>query len=268
MALTHQPKQESHLFFFIALSAALLIAATESSSAQELGVVGSYIYWLIRILIEATLFFAFREVVERYLFPSSNVITSSAVAFVLSLVPFVLTITAFDLILGYPELGLENPKMAEHGRLAEFGLEIIYLSDNHFALCLLLSASRLFKFGSDNDSIEAPQVSEATFLQSLEPKLDGNILWITAQEHYVKIVTTRETRTVLHRFSDLVRDLRNYPGMQIHRSHWVAYEAITGMEKSGQTMKVSLRTGDDIPSQQNLSFATGKTTRNKHPHSG
>ncbi len=245
MVLSNLLQRESRLFFFIALCSAMLIAATESSSVQGGDVLGAYAYWIIRILTEALLFFALREVVERYLLPKHSALVTSTVAFFLSLVPFVLTITAFDLVLGHPELGLGNGENAGHGRIAEFGLELVYLSDNHLALCLLLSASRLLKF---HRPCETEQISpEVTFLQTLEPKLSGDILWITAQEHYVKIVTTKETRTVLYRFSDLVRDLYTYPGMQIHRSHWIAYEAISDIEKSGQTMKVTLSTGDILP---------------------
>ncbi|SCA56047.1 putative LytTr DNA-binding domain family [Candidatus Terasakiella magnetica] len=245
MAVSNRLRQESYLFLFIALSCAFLIAASQSSPTQGGGVIGGYIYWVLRILIEAFLFFAFREVVERYLLPNKSAITTASMACALSLIPFVLAITAFDLILGYPELGIEDSGTTEHGRLAEFGLELVYLSDNHFALCLLLSVFRLFQFNGPNETKK--QLDEEGFLQTIDPQLHGDILWITAQEHYVKIVTTKESRTVLHRFSDLIRDLSSYPGMQVHRSHWVTFDAITDLEKSGQTMKVILSTGDIIP---------------------
>ncbi|MDV7340082.1 LytTR family transcriptional regulator DNA-binding domain-containing protein [Terasakiella sp. A23] len=243
MALTHVLKQESRLFFFTALCAALLIASTEPTTTKGLGVMATYAYWLLRILTEAFLFFAIRDVVEGYLLPNKSVIMTAVVAFVLSLIPFVLAITAFDLILGFPELGLENGDSTQPGRLGEFALELLYLSDNHFALCLLLSAPRLFKKLRN----EATAQQGATFLETLEPKLKGDLLWITAQEHYVKITTSEETRTVLYRFSDLIRDLHAHPGMQIHRSHWIAFDAITDVEKSSQSMKVTLSSGAIIP---------------------
>lgn len=245
MNLTNLHQRESQLAFFIALSAALLIAATESSLASEIGLIGSYLYWIGRILTEALLFFAFREVTERYLLPKQSTAITSAVAYGLSLFPFVLAITAFDLILGYPELGLRGNLPLEQGLLKEFALELLYLSDNHFVLCCMLSAARLFN--QDNIEKAPPQKTASSFMQSLEPKLSGDLLWIKAQEHYVQIVTSSERKTVLYRFSDLIRDLDTYPGMQIHRSHWVAYAAIAEMEKSGQSMKVILTTGDSLP---------------------
>lgn len=245
MAFTNLLQRDGRLFFAVALFSAMLIAATESSSVKGGEVVGVYAYWIIRILTEALLFFALREIVERYLLPKHSALMVGAVAFVFSLVPFVLIITAYDLILGYPELGLGNDTMVEGDRFTEFALELFYLSDNHLSLCLLLSASRLFKF--KNPDVTTMKSSDVSFLQTLEPKLKGDILWVAAQEHYIRIVTTNEARTVLYRFSDLVRDLNNSQGMQIHRSHWVAYDAITGQDKSGQTMKVTLSTGDVIP---------------------
>lgn len=245
MTLKDLLQRESRLFFFIALCSALLIAATESSSVQGGGMIGAYIYWVVRILIEALLFFAMREVVERHLLPNRSALVTSAASFLISLVPFVLAITAFDLVLGNPELGLENTANGDGRRVTEFLLELFYLSDNHLALCLLLSASRLFGLRVAQNPREEP-VRE-TFLQSLEPELGGDILWIAAQEHYVKIVTTAETRTVLCRFSDLVRELNVFPGMQVHRSHWVSFGAVADFHKAGQSVKVTLSTGDIIP---------------------
>lgn len=245
MNLYNLHQRENQLSFFIALSAALLIAATESSFTSEIGLIGSYLYWIVRILTEALLFIAFRDAVERYLLPRKSIVITGAIAYVFSLFPFVLSITAFDLILGYPELGLEGTTAAKQGLLKEFALEILYLSDNHIALCFMLSAPRLLKLNSIGD-VPSKQ-PEPRFMQSLDPKLSGDLLWIKAQEHYAQIVTTKESRTVLYRFSDLVRDLETYPGMQIHRSHWVAYAAVAELEKSGQTMKVMLTTGESIP---------------------
>lgn len=245
MALPNLLKRETHAFLFITLSSASLVAATESSSIQGVSVFGVYAYWIIRILTEAFLFFAFREVIERYLLPNSSAIITGALAFALSLVPFVLSITAFDLILGYPELGLENTQAEGHGRLTEFALELLYLSDNHLALCLLLSVVRIFKFTPVGKTAPSPQ--QAPALHRVVPRLSGSILWINAQEHYVKIVTTKETRTVLYRLSDLVKDLQAYPGMQVHRSHWIAFDAVEEIQKTGQGMKIRLSTGDVIP---------------------
>lgn len=247
MALSNLLQREGRLFFFTALSAAVLIAASESALAQGIGIVGVYAYWITRILTEAMLFFAFREVVERYLLPRRSVLVTGMVAYGLSLVPFVLAITAFDLVLGYPELGMQAGDGGDNGggRLIEFGLELIYLSDNHLALCLLLSTPRLFRLRGPDTT--GPQPDDTSILKNLEPAVKGDVLWLAAQEHYVQITTTREVRTELYRFSDLVRNLQAADGMQVHRSHWVAFAAIADMTRAGQSTRVTLTTGDTVP---------------------
>jgi len=240
-------QRETRLFFFMALCAAVLIAAGESALASGVGIIGVYAYWVTRILTEAMLFFAFREVVERYLLPSRSVRVTGAVACGLSLVPFVLAITAFDLVLGYPELGMQSGDVTGggEGRLVELGLELIYLSDNHLALCLLLSVPRLFRLRGP--AAAEPQPDDPSILNRLDPRLKGDVLWLAAQEHYVQITTTREVRTELYRFSDLVRDVHPAHGMQVHRSHWVAFAAITDMTRAGQSTRITLTTGDTVP---------------------
>lgn len=249
MALSNLLQREGRLFFFTALSAAVLIAASESALAQGIGIVGVYAYWITRILTEAMLFFAFREVVERYLLPRRSVLVTGMVAYGLSLVPFVLAITAFDLVLGYPELGMQAGDGGGNGggRLIEFGLELIYLSDNHLGLCLLLSIPRLFRLRGPDAGESGTGPEDTSILKSLEPRLKGDVLWLAAQEHYVQITTTREVRTELYRFSDLVRDLQAAPGMQVHRSHWVAFAAIADMTRAGQSTRLTLISGDTVP---------------------
>ena len=129
-------------------------------------------------------------------------------------------------------------------------MELIYLSDNHVALCLLLSVPRfIFSQGyakARGEGAGAPAPAES-FLSTLEPPLRGELQWVEAQEHYVRLVTAEENRLVLHRFSDIVRELQAEEGIQVHRSHWVAFSAIGKTFKDGTNLRVRLRSGDTVP---------------------
>lgn len=250
-------RREETAFFSIAILCGGLIAASNVGHVSATNPVIAYLYWLIRILIEAALFFAFREGIEKFAPVSAGRNASQpliiAIAILTSLFPFVLAITAFDIVLGYPELGLENGGTAASSKLAEFGLELIFLFDNHVILCLLLSVPRILmgqtaeKGRAETRSATHAVVAGRTFFDGLSPALRGNLLWAEAQEHYVRLTTTMETRMVLHRFLDVLRDIPADAGLRVHRSHWVAFAAISESFKEGANLRLKLQTGDIVP---------------------
>lgn len=85
------------------------------------------------------------------------------------------------------------------------------------------------------------------FLSSVKPPLDGDIYHIEAQEHYVRVATASEKRMLLYRFSDAIREMPSDVGMQVHRSHWVAYKAVVDVLKEGQSLKLALSDNNSIP---------------------
>lgn len=250
-------RREETAFFAIAILCGGLIAASNVGHVGAENPAVAYLYWLVRILIEAALFFAFREGIEKFAPVSAGRNASQpliiAIAILTSLFPFVLAITAFDIVLGYPELGLENGGTVASSKLAEFGLELIYLFDNHVILCLLLSVPRLLmRPAAGEETADGVPVAQAVatanaFFDSLSPPLRGDLLWAEAQEHYVRLTTNTETRLVLHRFADVLRDIPAHVGVRVHRSHWVAYCADPEPFKEGANLRLKLCTGDVVP---------------------
>ncbi len=265
---------------FLSLAAAWLLASTQIQRPDDWPLAGLYVYWTIRIMIEAGLFVAFAELISRLPGLGSNVILNAILAALVSLVPFALSITALDLILGLPELGgtvsLDNTsgEAASGQALAEsqigsFFLEIIYLSDNHLALCVILTAPRLFQTFKRTDAAKgiAPTVetsdadrpfepepvgsldrsSETGYLRHLDHPLNGELLRVEAQEHYVRLISDQETRMVLYRFNDIVSELPGKLGMQVHRSHWVAFAAAKRLYRDSGRLWLTITDGSKIP---------------------
>ncbi|MEM7462935.1 MAG: LytTR family DNA-binding domain-containing protein [Pseudomonadota bacterium] len=270
---------------FLALAAACLIAATQVQRPEGWSLSGLYAYWVVRIMIEASLFVAFVELISRIPVLKSNILLASLLAAIVSLVPFVLSITAMDLILGLPELdgsisfeGQQDDasvgQTPTDSRVGSFFLEVIYLSDNHLALCLILSAPKLFNaFNQTNTSLShdpeqanlpadksaadlpAEQEplstsrlsSDKGYLRHLDHPLNGELLRIEAQEHYVRLVSSMESRMVLYRFNDIVSELPGQLGMQVHRSHWVAFSAAEGVHRDNGRLWLNVADGSKIP---------------------
>lgn len=240
------------------LFAAVLIAANHVTQDSPVSLAGNYLYWIVRVFIEGLLFFAARQALEKYLPPKSSFMSATGIAILVSHPLFVLSVTAMDIVLGYPELGIGTAGNGMQSRTGAFMLELLYLSDNHIALCALLTLPRLLlnaagpseKRPPDSQKIVAAEATldrPTTLLSAIDPPLNGQITWMEAQEHYVRITTNDEVRMVLCRFSDIVRELPDDAGMQTHRSHWVAYPAIAEAIKEGQNMKIVLTSGDSVP---------------------
>ncbi|MCV0428634.1 MAG: LytTR family transcriptional regulator [Roseibium sp.] len=274
----------------LAISAALLLASTQVQRPEGWSITGLYSYWSVRILIEAALFVAFAELFSRFPGFRQRLWLTAALAAFVSLVPFALSITALDLILGLPELngsiGLvnlpgETVPVSDPGdaRINSFLLELIYLSDNHLALCLLLSVPKMFApsivlqsenanpGAAESDPVETISLSPetigeeptdlATHLSSeisgngyhrhLERPLEGPLVRVEAQEHYVRLISQIDSCMLLYRFNDIVSELSGDLGMQVHRSHWVAYSAIEKPVRESGRLWLLLTDGSKIP---------------------
>jgi hypothetical protein len=242
---------EEFWIVMLALLAAWTLAAHQDAYYAMFGVLGSYLYWTFRILIETAFFTATLFAVRRYFGRWLSTGACCVTAIILSLIPFTLAVTTLDLIIGLPELGLNSYSQGPNSRAWAFVQELFYLLDNHIVLSILLLTPRflLQKNSSAETNMSAANDTalQHTFFDSLEPPLDGNIYCMEAQEHYILITTSNSDRMVLHRFSDAVKQTPTILGIQVHRSHWVAHSAVKDVVIEGQSMKLKLINNKEVP---------------------
>ncbi|MEO3415545.1 LytTR family DNA-binding domain-containing protein [Roseovarius sp. CAU 1744] len=76
----------------------------------------------------------------------------------------------------------------------------------------------------------------------------GRVLRLSANDHMVKVVTANGEVTLRMRLADAVAEMEPVYGYCVHRSHWVAHEAIDTVEKENSyKLFVVLANGDRIP---------------------
>lgn len=75
----------------------------------------------------------------------------------------------------------------------------------------------------------------------------GALVALSAEDHYVRVTTTAGTDLVLMRLSDAMKEVGKTPGLQIHRSHWVALDQITQVLRRGDRGEVTLSDGRARP---------------------
>lgn len=91
-----------------------------------------------------------------------------------------------------------------------------------------------------------PQASTA-LMQLIAPEKRGQLLYLKAELHYLMVVTDRGHSLILSSLKDAIAALPADSGMQVHRSYWVAWPAITMIKKQGRQGSLLLLDGSEIP---------------------
>lgn len=88
-------------------------------------------------------------------------------------------------------------------------------------------------------------------LQRLDAEAHGSLWSISVRDHYVDVQTSRGVTSLLMRLSDAMAETSPVDGTQIHRSHWVAWAAVLGVERDGTKLFVALQSGSRLPVSKN-----------------
>jgi DNA-binding LytR/AlgR family response regulator len=85
------------------------------------------------------------------------------------------------------------------------------------------------------------------FLDRLPSRLGRELLCLEMEDHYVRAHTEAGSDLILMRMRDAVAELDGLPGLQVHRSWWVAEAAVAGHKRNGRQLSVSLKNGLEAP---------------------
>ncbi|MFN3747065.1 MAG: LytTR family DNA-binding domain-containing protein [Sphingorhabdus sp.] len=85
------------------------------------------------------------------------------------------------------------------------------------------------------------------FLSRLPDHLGTKLLYLQMEDHYLRATTVNGTALILIRFRDALQELDNYDGLQVHRSWWVARDAVTKLSKQGRKLELLMVDGSVIP---------------------
>lgn len=88
---------------------------------------------------------------------------------------------------------------------------------------------------------------EARLMLRLPPEKRGELLYMSMQDHYVEIVTSKGRELVLLRLADAIGEAGGASGIQVHRSHWAAFSAISSIRRDGGKSSVVMSDGTELP---------------------
>jgi hypothetical protein len=94
----------------------------------------------------------------------------------------------------------------------------------------------------------APAAAPPKFLERLPLKLRGAEVWaVEAEDHYLRLHTSKGQDLILMRLSDAVTELEGLEGAQVHRSWWVARDAIAEARRGDGRATLTLKDGSEVP---------------------
>ncbi len=84
------------------------------------------------------------------------------------------------------------------------------------------------------------------FAARLSAPLGGRLLCLEMQDHYLKVHHSAGSEMILCRMEDAARELGGL-GRRVHRSWWVAADAVESVEREGQRILLRLTDGRRVP---------------------
>jgi len=103
---------------------------------------------------------------------------------------------------------------------------------------------------ADNDPAANASKSstDATFMQRLPVKYRTSTLYaISSEDHYLRVYTSLGEELILMRLADAILELGGDKGLQVHRSWWIAHDAVSDERKDSGRSFLITPSGTEVP---------------------
>lgn len=92
------------------------------------------------------------------------------------------------------------------------------------------------------------QDTRPQIFERLKPKYrNAEIYALMAEDHYVRVITSKGDDLILMRLSDAIKELGQIKGLSVHRSWWVAEAGVDIAKKTEGKISVELKSGQIAP---------------------
>lgn len=143
---------------------------------------------------------------------------------------------------------------ARLGATSDTGFGQFYIQVWGIGLAMMLFMTHFFP---DDDNVtppvppiapdsNAPEPARPRFFDRL-PATVSPLLCLSMEDHYVRAHGPQGSALILMRMRDAVAELDGLPGLQVHRSWWVAGDAVQRVEREDGRMWLRLVNGMSVP---------------------
>lgn len=98
-----------------------------------------------------------------------------------------------------------------------------------------------------SESPQSPLPTRPRILDRLPLNVRGRLSHLSMQDHYVDVRTDKGGTLVLMRLADAIAETEGVEGLQVHRSHWVAREAIARTIRRDGRLHIEMNDGAVLP---------------------
>lgn len=187
-------------------------------------------YWTVIVLATATLGTLVASVFERLIGPRLPRVMSAILAGAIAGLPVALFVVLLN--------------------VAVFGLWFQPVDALSLAIyCMLISAA-VTVLGAVFERPAASRPDAAltpALLERLTLPQRGRLLHLAVADHYVEVTTDKGRALLLIRLSDAIRETAPVAGLQVHRSHWVALDAVRKASRLAGKPVLELENGAIVP---------------------
>jgi hypothetical protein len=226
----------------IALIGGLFLALSGAFQTGQFSLGSRVLYWVGLLELGTALNVGLDAWGERSRIPTIRPLVFTVVSFValtVVLTPVVVTVT------GWVYGGRNGP-----GHFGYIALAVALISAVMTGVNMLAERPPLLTHAAP--ALERPRTPaealHAQFEARLPPKLRGASLYaVEAQDHYLRLHTSRGSDLILMRLSDAVAELKGIEGAQVHRSWWVARDAVVEAQRADGRAVLILPSGAEAP---------------------
>jgi hypothetical protein len=224
----------------VPIAAAAFLTLTDAFELEALPLGPRFLYWLCLLGMAQFGSLSIRASLDRIQLSRPKLVLAGLLRTVLLSLP--VTVAAWLVT----AMALSQPLRA--ARLPEFFLPVVLVVAAMVCINLLVQR-RPVETHSLDTSPEPPQGPQpAAILARLPHKLRaGRLHAVQAEDHYIRLYTSAGSDLVLLRFSDALAELRGLEGAQVHRSWWVARDAVESSRKEDGKFFLLLRDGTKAP---------------------
>jgi len=220
--------------WLIALAAGLFLAFSGAFGTSEAPVATRLVFWLGLMLAGSLLGMSLAAASERFgLFEQRPVVTALVIALVMTPPTSVVVWWAVSLAFAVPLTWRSYVSLLPSVLLVAAAMTMLNVLANR-------------RPRETHAAVEGE--GPPRFLERLPLKLRGAELYaVSAEDHYLRLHTSRGSDLILMRLSDAVAELEGIEGARTHRSWWVAKDAVVDAASGDGRAVLKLRNGVEAP---------------------
>ena len=115
------------------------------------------------------------------------------------------------------------------------------------AIALVITLAQMLAGDGPPPAEPGPQKAPPPILSRLPLDRRGALVALSVQDHYTEVITTRGRTLLLMRLGDAITETAPTPGLQVHRSHWIATGQVRTARREGPRAVLTMSDGQDIP---------------------